>query len=274
MTLRKLDDFFGLIAKQAEWLPEYMPTKWGRTEPLRNIFNPHDLSGMYPTWQYYIADSIFWKRVGKNQADGAWNICFDFRPETGVSFNHADINLNVYTTKYQSPLMRYFKNMAIKAKANFGYFDASTEQYRPYGMANEFISFGYNMIIITHLLRHWLPDMPWAAVFGPDYIDLFGRDRLLSAPAFKTESLSDEVVFIQLTPDVNDLWHKFDEVMAIREEVKRHLGYECFWQKELAYDWQEHPEKAGQVFRVPSFHFIEDGTKPLWKIMDEERAKQ
>jgi hypothetical protein len=93
-------------------------------------------------------------------------------------------------------------------------------------------------------MRHWLPDMPWTSVFGLDYNKMFGKERLLTTPAYRTEALSDEVVFIQLTPNMDDLWDEFDSVMEARERAKHHLGYDCFFQEKLSYDWREHPEKV------------------------------
>ncbi|MGY0619425.1 hypothetical protein [Lysobacter sp. A378] len=40
--------------------------------------------------------------------------------------------------------------------------------------------------------------------------------------------------------------------------MKQHLGMDAFYQPELAYDWQDHPAKAGRVFRVPEFRFPPD----------------
>jgi hypothetical protein len=208
--------------------------------------------------------TIDWKRTGKDRATGSWRVRKDMLPETGFKSNHAVLKLYVYTTKHQKKLLHFFKVLASKAMTNFGFMDAFTCHYLPFGNENNFIAFGNLMTLTTHVLRHWLPDMPWAAVFGPDYIDLFGKECLLATPAYKTELLADDVVFIQLTPDLNDLWDNFDEVMAAREAAKRHLGYECFWQKELDYDRRKHPENAGKIFKVPEFHFIDDGILPSW----------
>jgi hypothetical protein len=168
------------------------------------------------------------------------------------------MQVETYTTKHQDALLRFFKAMGRSVQPNFGFYDAQTERYFQIGEQNDWIHWG-RMSIRTHILRHWLPDMPWASLWGPDYIDLFGKERLLSVPAYKVELLADDVVFVQLTPDLNDLWGNFDEVMRAREKAKQHLGYDCFWQKEKDYEWREHPEKAGKVFRVPDFKFIEDG---------------
>lgn len=87
---------------------------------------------------------------------------------------------------------------------------------------------------------------------------MFGKDRVLSAPAFLVEEIGSETVYIQLTSNLDDIYDKFDQVMEARERVKKHLGMDAFYQPELAYDQREHPEKAGKVFRVPEFQQLPD----------------
>ena len=83
-------------------------------------------------------------------------------------------------------------------------------------------------------LIHCLPDMYWGVVFGKAYSDLFSMDKLLSAPAYHVEQLSDDVVYIQLSETLGDVLTNFDEVQAVREKVKAHLG-NAFGRSELAY---------------------------------------
>ena len=83
-------------------------------------------------------------------------------------------------------------------------------------------------------LIHCLPDMYWGVVFGKAYSDLFGMDKLLSAPAYHVEQLSDDAVYIQLSETLGDVLTNFDEVQAVREKVKEHLG-NAFFRPELAY---------------------------------------
>jgi len=268
-TMRKPEDFNNVVQLQLDTLPEYTPTKWGYFEPLRNIFYPNELSGLNPKNAYNIMESIFWKRTGRDRAEGSWSPRRDIEVQSKPAFNHASTSIYVNSTSSQRGLISFLKSASSKFPINFGFIESSTEQYRPYGSANGIILCASHCRITTHLLRHWLPDILWCTVFGPEYINLFGKERLLSAPAYQAELLNDEAFFLQLTPDLNDLWTNFDTVMNLREKVKRHLGYEAFYQKKLHYVWQDIPgkssiywEKAGQVYKVPTFNFIEDGTPP------------
>lgn len=261
-TMRKPEDFYNVVQLQVDTLPEYMPTKWGYSEPLKNFFNPKDISSLNPKNPCNTMESVYWKTIGRNRTIGNWSIRSDVEIQSKPAFNHASTKLIVYNVPNQKNFISFLKSASLKFPINFGFIEAFTEQYKLYGSANGIIRASL-LMITTHILRHWLPDICWCTVFGPDYINLFGKERLLSAPAYKVELLNDEAIFFQLTPDMNDLWDNFDTVMEMRENVKQHLGYEAFYRKELDYDWQAHPEKAGQVYKVPVFNFIEDGTPPL-----------
>ena len=260
LQLQSMYSFFNtsnllpLIQLQTDMLPEYCPTKWGFDERYKydfsmksivlNLSNPTD------------APCLMWRRSGKDRANGAWSMRWT-PARDDISFNHANVDITVYSTKYQKKILSYFTSLAAIAKTNFGCIEAYTEEYRTASFGNEgFV--GGRVSICTHVLRHWLPDIYWATVFGPDYIKLFGMEHLLSTPAYRVEEISDDVIFIQLTPDMNDPFNYFDEVMNAREKVKNHLGQECFFHKDRAYNWYDHPKKSGKVYRVPTFTKIDD----------------
>lgn len=77
-------------------------------------------------------------------------------------------------------------------------------------------------------LRFGLPDLAWLNIFGPVYIQHFGRDRLLSAPAFSTREVRPSVIVLQLTDHYEKIgsdWYSFN---ATRENVIDHLGRDSF----------------------------------------------
>jgi hypothetical protein len=89
-------------------------------------------------------------------------------------------------------------------------------------------------------------------VFGPAYIDLFGLDRLLSAPACIVEKLDAKHVFLQLTPEVRDAVSLPVQLGVARLAVKEHLGIDAFFDRSKAYDWHR-AGHYGNVFSVPTF---------------------
>ena len=128
----------------------------------------------------------------------------------------------------------------------------------------------------TNRLRHWLPALPWATVFGDAYVRMFGMELLMSAPAFKVEKLSDSAVYIQLTPSLFDLEADYQSFHATRLKVQAHLGNEAFFDPSRAYPLRgpmgtipadqflkaladfRCPPPGTNGFKVPEFHFIED----------------
>lgn len=81
----------------------------------------------------------------------------------------------------------------------------------------------------THRLKRYIPDFYWLMTFGPPYIDLFTRDRLLSAPAHEVRELDSGHITIQLTESYLDLETDYLRVAAVRDRVIEHLGPDAFF---------------------------------------------
>jgi len=79
-------------------------------------------------------------------------------------------------------------------------------------------------------LQRRIPELYWATVFGPPYLEMFGRECLLSAPVFKAEALGTNAVCLQLSPELRDLISRSSELERIRSTVKKHLGVDAFFQ--------------------------------------------
>lgn len=78
-------------------------------------------------------------------------------------------------------------------------------------------------------LRKHLPGIYWANFFGPRYVDFFGEDRLLAAPAHKVEWLGEAGILLL----VSESPFEYDdpEVKATEQAVVEHLGPEAFFFK-------------------------------------------
>lgn len=103
-------------------------------------------------------------------------------------------------------------------------------------------------------IRH--PEIQWMNFFGRPYIDLFGREKLLSAPCYKVETIGDDIIALQVTENI------FEPIPnEVRTAIKKHLG-------ENAFTWEG---KRALVYKnkenlVPKFDFSEvlfDKTKPV-----------
>lgn len=257
MSMRDPDDFTSLVKYQCERLPQYVPEKFGWFEPLKGDFDEQNLGLLIPPDRAGRADNVWWKRKKTEKADGAWMprwvSAVDYLGDT-----HASISMSVFNDKYYRELLDFMKSASLLVKCDIAYFESLTPTYAPYAKESRFCQYGV-LGLTTHQLRHWLPDVAWANVYGEAYTRLFGMEALMSAPAYRVEVLSEDTVFVQLTESPSDLYIRPDLVTEARREVRRHLGGSAFfYDPKLAYDQRENPELAGKVFKVPDFRLVEN----------------
>ena len=91
--------------------------------------------------------------------------------------------------------------------------------------------------VTEHELKRFIPYLPWLTVFGPPYIELFGKARLLSAPAHRVDELNEGHVAIQLTPDILDFRNRTDLAIGVQNRVIKHLGPDAFYSADLGEDY-------------------------------------
>ncbi|HYD35891.1 MAG TPA: hypothetical protein VD999_07570 [Vitreimonas sp.] len=266
-SLHQASDFLNAVGLHCNLLPEYTPMKWGWFEPLKESFDVQNLNILLN--ETGGTENVWWKCAGVNKADGEWMKRWKSRVEY-LKDTHSTIGLAVYDDKYEEKLLEYLRVASKESRADFGYLDSVSAKYAPFAMSADWSTWTRRgdlrtcyLSVTTHTLRHWLPDLPWSVVFGPAYVRMFGKERLLSTPVYRVDSIADELVFLQLTPKMEDIHEKYDEVMEARAVAKKHLGEECFFKPELAYDYkvsifnkltaEEIEAKRGKVFRVPEF---------------------
>jgi hypothetical protein len=75
-----------------------------------------------------------------------------------------------------------------------------------------------------------ITDIVWTNLFGRPYVELIGRDKLLSAPANKLNELPSGAIMLQVSESPSDFGTgRYKERC---EDVKKHLGQEYF------FDWE------------------------------------
>ena len=87
--------------------------------------------------------------------------------------------------------------------------------------------------IYTKELKLGLPNIYWCTIFGEDYIESIGRQKLSECPVHKIQWLSDNLVMLQLTESVNDSWEHEAEFENLRDKVKNYLGLNLFQPQSL-----------------------------------------
>lgn len=97
-------------------------------------------------------------------------------------------------------------------------------------------------------VRKHLPGIYWANFFGPRYVDFFGEDRLLSAPAHKVEWLGEAGILLL----VSESPFEYDDpqVKATEQAVVEHLGPEAFFFKS---DPEDKTYRAPDLSDLPQF---------------------
>jgi hypothetical protein len=101
-------------------------------------------------------------------------------------------------------------------------------------------------------LRRALPDIYWANLFGPEYVEMFGERKIMSAPGHRVEKLPDGGVLLTLTSSPFDFDTDRERFENRRVQLKQHLGIEAFdpsdWNPFETADWTHHG-------RTPNFRF-------------------
>jgi hypothetical protein len=235
-------DFVNLIEDFSVAVPSFSPSHWGVVEPINLELTAAELREFLSQ----DVNSIMWKRKAIPKG---WGV---FRKRTyplrGPQFASHALEVSVNHADQVKNLVDYFRHMVGRFGVEYAICDSTTEAYKAVGLANGFLPFASHFMIPTHRLMKCVPDVAWSQVFGPAYVKLIGRERLLSAPAYKVEAWGDESVYIQLSESIFDLHERFYEVDVVRKRVKSHLDDNVFFD----------PKKStNHAYRVPQFQFVE-----------------
>lgn len=84
-------------------------------------------------------------------------------------------------------------------------------------------------MVTSHDLKRGIPDIYWATLFGRRYVDMFGRERLRTAPAAKVELFPDGYALLQTSPRSGDVVAPASPFGAARERLIEHLGRDAFY---------------------------------------------
>ncbi|WP_019671793.1 hypothetical protein [Psychrobacter lutiphocae] len=261
-------------------LPSMTPTRWNMIEPINRPFGEDTdwEEEMRLLFDPTLWPSFYWRRHKKTQSTGSFTRAIDNR--TGQLLpTHSDESItSILSQTNMDELISYVKTSSVQFKADIAYIDVIHDAYRD-AVLEELKhyqnSYAVSIYLLTNNLRHWLDDIYWGTVFGDAYVRLFGMDKILSAPVYKVEQLSDDTVYLQLTENITDSYEKFEEFQQIRQAVKNHLDPMAFYQKDKAYyiygqdffpDFELAQKTAGSVFHVPEFRLLSDSVLDWSKI--------
>jgi hypothetical protein len=84
-------------------------------------------------------------------------------------------------------------------------------------------------MVTSHTLKRGIPDIYWATLFGRRYVDMFGLERLRTAPAARAELFPHGYVLLQTSLRSSDVVAPGGSFGTVRERIIEHLGRDAFY---------------------------------------------
>lgn len=227
---------------------DFIPDVYGESEPLRLKYDPTDPAPLIRLWA--------------DERDGIAG--------TQRSFAGAEILMEKRKKLKTSYQMRWQKNQ--QASFNYLIFTVDIDWVKNEENFRRFMELGNRLLVLLEpvqaniwnkTLPEWYepinlrvrhPELAWINYFGKPYIELFGREKLLSAPCFRTFEIGKNLIGLQMTEDL------FQPIPSdVRYAVKKHLGEDAFVEEGKWY-------RMYKTGRVPAFDFsnvLFDPSKPI-----------
>jgi hypothetical protein len=96
----------------------------------------------------------------------------------------------------------------------------------------------------TVKLQKCLPNVYWLNVFGAPYLEIFGKERLLSVPAYSIDHLAYGGVAVNVSKDLTDTDESWKYYKTVRDLCRSHLDCNVFCDSKAA---------KGHRYRTPEF---------------------
>ena len=196
--------------------PQLVPEVWGFTEPPEEMFDSRNIESIASKLR---GSSIIWKtkkgRITGTLSAGSprYHYCVDI---CGAA--------QLFVFEQMSTVLNLITN---SSPVDFGYLHLVSEVEGT--RLNRQIFSTLDQLTTTFDLKHGIPTLAWTTVLGAPFVTIFGKDRLLSAPAFRSTEIACARVAIQLTEAFTDPVKNLDVFQRNRESVICHLGVEAFW---------------------------------------------
>ena len=199
--------------------PLFVPDLWGYVEPLKSKFSAEEIPRIILGW----TQNVFWKRKRSPKAEGsAWSDWSDWPKHGWLVLD----GLNFHVAA--SSIVSFLERAANALVADFGVAHMVAPHEIESGQASKTVMDG-NLGVTTHQLRKYIPDLYWVTVFGEPYVELFGKERLLSVPAYLVKELDYGGVWIQLCESPLEFVSDYERVNRSRQQAKEHLGLNAFF---------------------------------------------
>jgi hypothetical protein len=244
-----------LLDALGRYMPSWMPYRYGWSEPLRNVYDPAKSEHFWDTHYGLMFRNA--KRSASGQVDvrtGAWDI-----------LSRIILSGRAPRAQLEGGIGPFLAQCGETLDLTYGMAHIFTEQQAAdyYRLWFEIPSDDEDESVRSARVGpfpYCLRDLYWGNVFGPPYAELFGADRLRTAPAAIVTELRPGYFYLQVTDSILDLWDTatVPAYEAARDAVKQHLGPECFYDP-----------AATTPRRAPAFrNSAEEG---LWKPREGDR---
>jgi hypothetical protein len=244
LLLTKREDGEKIFDLWQKYLSGLLPDRFGYCEPIDQPFDPRDIETALNGWQWSFfavkrrpaVDASIFKRKATQRLHAGWSLAADVGAAS------------------QAELITFLKMASVTLQADFSCLHLLTQSELQRGRASGVVTAldkkatKFHFLIASRELQQRIPDLFWATVLGGPYVEMFGRDRLLSAPAFSAESLSNETVLLQTTEKLTDVEQHSDVFNEARSRIKAHLGRDAFFRTE---------DSGDRSYRAPQFKFEE-----------------
>ncbi len=238
--LRSRDQATAVLDLLCEPAYGLVPAKWDLYEPIRRPFECKDYEAILDEWGM----SFLWTRKQPRCQGSVW-------PSRFPVHGHGWITVTVRAEGFGvEGLIRFAQEASAALEAHFCFLHLLTEPEIAFGRQNGTVGCldpkrgRYAITLPSRKLKMRIPDLYWGTVLGQPYVELFGKERLLSAPAFDLREIGGGCIYIQLSESIYDLETDYERVDGVRQAVKKHLDCNAFFDPDA-------PE--GHVYNVPEF---------------------
>ena len=221
--------------------PKFSPERYGSYEPLREVYEPSHPEKALEIW----GKSFLWKRKNPQVEGSIW-------PAWGPRLTHTWITILIDATKADyGKVTDFVQQASVAFSADFAFTHILTPSDITTGSLNGTVfcldpaKGRYSLTVTTKELAQYIPDIYWATIFGPPYVQHFGRAKLLSAPAFIIRELSNGSIYLQISKSPLDLDTEITHLSVMRQAIKEHLNQNSFF---------DPAKSANHVYSVPNFH--------------------
>ena len=223
----QLVDLLKLMCAHKDLTPERVD----ECEPIRRPFDVANVQDIAS--KLFLAPSFLWKSRG-GIARGSVYLREGRRRKT----SSLSMWINLERLEDFTGLMQVMCEAAGKFGSHYGYLHYLSEPEIVKGRQSGAIiglppKAPYLLNVTRPKLIYCLPDLYWGNIFGPEYVALFGgRERVATAPAYVVWEVAPETFYLQVSENILDLGARHRAFDAMREQVKVHLGRDCFFDNE------------------------------------------